>query len=266
MTAETLIKNGDVAGALAALQDDIRANPGDGKLRVFLFQVLCVMGDWSRAVAQLKTCVTLDPGTEPMARMYREAIVAEVAREKVFAGARPPVFGDEEASWLPVLWDALKKEMAGDTEGAEALRAMALKAAPAVPGRVNGADFEWIADADPRLGPVLEVITGGHYTWMPFSALSRITLEAPRDLRDLVWTPVTMTLRDGTDALGLIPTRYPGTGKVFSDAHRLARTTDWTDAGGTGQRMLCTDAGEFALLDLREITLENVPAAMVHHG
>ena len=43
-----LLKAGDPAGALAALQEKVRASPGDARLRIFLFQLLCVLGDWKR--------------------------------------------------------------------------------------------------------------------------------------------------------------------------------------------------------------------------
>ena len=55
-----LLQGNDLEGALAALQDQVKANPGDSKLRVFLFQLLCVMGDWNRAITQLKLCAQMD--------------------------------------------------------------------------------------------------------------------------------------------------------------------------------------------------------------
>lgn len=266
MSAANLLKDGNVTGALEALQAEVRANPADPHSRVLLFQLLCLEGAWSRAVGQLKTCVTLDPATEPMAQMYREVIVGEVMREKVFAGQRAPVFGGDEASWLPVLWDALKKEEAGERPAAQSLRAYALRAAPATAGTLNGEPFDWLADADPRLGPVLEVITGGCYQWLPYASLSALKIEPPRDLRDLVWTPVTLTYLDGSDALGLIPTRYPGTTAVGSGLAKLARATDWSAEGGLGQRMLCTDQTEIPLLEAREITLDHQPTRNLAHG
>ena len=80
------LKSGDLPDALAALQDAVRKDPSDQKLRVFLFQLLCVTGDWNRAVAQLKLSAEMDSAAIPMAQAYREAIICEVYREKVFAG------------------------------------------------------------------------------------------------------------------------------------------------------------------------------------
>ncbi len=60
--------------------------------------------------------------------------------------------------------------------------------------------------------------------------------------------------------MGLIPTRYPGSESSKDDQIRLARKTDWQDAGnglfiGLGQRTLATDAEDYALLDIRQIVL-----------
>ena len=85
-------------------------------------------------------------------------------------------------------------------------------------------------------------------------------------MRDLVWAPATLTFRDGSETLGFIPTRYPGTAQEVSDPLRLGRATAWTETAGLGQRMLCTSAAEFALLDLREIAFEHTSAGMVRHG
>ena len=50
-TPQELLKQGMPREALAALQALVRAQPQDAKLRVFLFQLLAVLGDWERALA-----------------------------------------------------------------------------------------------------------------------------------------------------------------------------------------------------------------------
>ena len=69
MTAQELLKQGKPAEALAALQGEVRANPNDGKLRVFLFQLLSVLGQWERAVNQLKVVTDQDAKTLEMAQV-----------------------------------------------------------------------------------------------------------------------------------------------------------------------------------------------------
>ncbi|MEL6311278.1 MAG: tetratricopeptide repeat protein, partial [Pseudomonadota bacterium] len=108
MTAEDHLRSGDVDAALAALQTDIRAKPQDAKLRIFLFQLLCVMGQWQRAVTQVKLAAELDASAIPMAQTYREAIICELMRDKVFAGEKEPLMFGEPADWMARLIEALK--------------------------------------------------------------------------------------------------------------------------------------------------------------
>lgn len=261
MQAEELLKAGDLDGALSALQDAVRADAANPNLRIFLFQLLCVRGDWKRAIAQLKVSAELDPAATAMAQTYREGIVCEVYREKVFSGEKDPLIFGEPQEWIALLAEALKAQAAGNAELAASIRDRAFEAAPAVSGQIDGQAFEWIADADMRLGPVLEVVVNGRYFWMPFSAIRSATFEEPADLRDAVWTPATIQLANGGDIVALIPTRYAGTAQSDNAAAKLARATEWIDLGqdtyaGTGQRLLTTDLGDVALMDVRSLVMD----------
>ncbi|MBL4767882.1 MAG: virulence protein SciE type [Rhodobacteraceae bacterium] len=266
MTPQEHLSTGDLAATLASLQDQVRANPADAKLRIFLFQLLCVLGDWKRAITQLKLSAELDPAATMMAQTYREAIICEVFREKVFAGEKEPMILGEPQEWLALLIEAQKALAAGKPDEAAAVRTRAFDAAPACAGMIDGKPFEWIADADMRLGPVLEVIINGRYFWLPFTAISQLTVDEPTDLRDAVWTAATLTLVNGGEVVALIPTRYPGTEKSNDPIAKLARTTTWDDVGadtfvGSGQRLLTTDQGDVALMDIRNLTMENAGEA-----
>jgi type VI secretion system protein ImpE len=270
-TATDLLKAGDLAGTLASLQDSIRAKPEDAKLRVLLFQLLCVMGDWKRAVAQLKLCAQLDAAALPMAQTYREAIICEVFREKVFSGEKDPLIFGQPQDWVALLAQATNALANGQVEHAVALRDKAFDTAPAARGEIDGTPFDWIADADMRLGPVLEIVINGKYFWMPFNVLASLRLEAPADLRDTVWTAANLTLQNGGELVGLIPTRYAGTAEHGDDAMKLSRITQWTDLGGDtfcglGQRLLTTDQGDVPLMDARNLQFAPQPPAGAGHG
>jgi type VI secretion system protein ImpE len=117
-------------------------------------------------------------------------------------------------------------------------------------------------DGDSRLGPVLEAIVNGRYYWVPFHRIRTIRLEEPEDLRDLVWMPAYFTWANEGEAVGLIPTRYPGSESSPDPDIRRARRTEWIEQGaetysGLGQRMFFTDAGEYSLMDVRRIELES---------
>jgi len=266
-SAEQALRDGDPAAALALLQADVRAKSADPKLRVFLFQLLVVLGQWDRAKTQLDVAASLDPAAIAMAQMYGDALHCEALRAHVFAGKKTPMLFGEPEPWLAFLIEALLREGRGEAADAKKLRDRAFDEAPASSGKLDGKPFAWIADADMRLGPVLEAIVNGRYYWVPFARLSRVTIEAPADLRDIVWIPAHLFFENGGEAVALIPSRYPGSEASADGSLVLARRTEWSEPApeffvGLGQRILATDAGETPLLDVREIVLgETAPAA-----
>jgi type VI secretion system protein ImpE len=64
----------------------------------------------------------------------------------------------------------------------------------------------------------------------------------------------------------LIPTRYPGTELVTSinaDELKCSRRTEWVEKHpgmwfGMGQRVWTSDVGEYAILDTRKLTIDQV--------
>lgn len=270
MRAEDLLHGGNLAEALSELQGRVRKAPADAKLRIFLFQLLCIQADWPRALAQLKLCGELDPSAAPMVQTYREAIACEMLRERVFAGTTAPLVFGEPSRWIALLIEALKPLAAGDAARAAALRAEAFALAPPSPGQADGTEFAWIADGDMRLGPVLELIVNGKYYWAPFATLASLSFDEPQDLRDRVWTPVEIRWANGGEVMGFVPTRYPGAAAATGDEIRLARVTEWVDAGqetfiGQGQRQLVTDAADLAIMDIRRLSFAAVPPGEARH-
>jgi type VI secretion system protein ImpE len=255
--ARELLRSGDARAALEQLKQEVRKAPRDARLRTFLFQLFCVFGEWERGVTQLTVVAEIDPQALPMAQAYRAAIRCEILRGKIFSGERTPtVFGDPEP-WMSLLVEANRVLAAGRAAEAASLRDAAFEQAPATAGTLDGEHFAWIADADPRLGPMLEALVDGKYYWVPFHRLRNLEIEAPADLRDQVWMPAHFVWANGGDAAGFIPTRYPGSAEA-GPALALARRTEWQEHGsdwflGLGQRMLATDTGEHAVMDARKI-------------
>ncbi len=265
MTSAELLKASDTAGALKALSDEVRAKPADAKLRVFLAQLLCVMGQWERALNQLSVAAELDALAVPMKQMYGDAIKCEGLRASVFAGQRTPMVFGEPEEWLALLIESLLRSGKGELAAAEELRARAFDAAPVSQGTLDGQAFEWLADADMRLGPVLEAYVNGRYYWVPFARLSHIKIDAPEDLRDCVWLPAHLQFENGGESLALIPTRYDGSHGNPSGEIQLARKTEWQEQSadvwtGQGQRVLTSEAGDHAVMDVREIIFQTAQA------
>jgi type VI secretion system protein ImpE len=190
-----------------------------------------------------------------MVQTYREAIQCEALRTEIFAGRRAPVIFGEPQPWMAQLAEALRCD-AADPAGAARLREEAFGAAPVSPGSIDGQRFAWLADADGRLGPLLEAIVNGRYVWIPFMRIARIEIDPPSDLRDAVWTAATFTWTNGAQTVGLIPTRYPGSADASDDAIKLARRTEWIGGHALGQRMLTSDADDHPLMDVRLVEFD----------
>ena len=274
------LKNGQLDQALDELQQEVRKAPADVTKRIFLFQLLSVMGQWDRALKQLNVARDMDDSATMMAQTYQEALSCEVLRQSVFAGERSPLIFGEPEPWIAPLIESLRALAKGEQKASDELRQQAFDDAPATSGQLtlrghakatsdaaeedaaeeSAESFEWIADADPRFGPVFEAIINGRYYWIPYSCVQRIDIDPPADLRDFVWLPAHFCWANGGEVVGLIPTRYPGSESAADDTVRLARRTDWVEQSpdlffGLGQRIVATDGGEYALMDIARINL-----------
>src|SRR5262245_52561037 len=141
--AERAVRDGDLDAALNHLQQRVRTEPANADLRVFLFQLLCVMGQWDRALTQLSVAADLDANALAMAQMYREAIHCERLRAEVFAGRKSPVVFGEPEEWLALLIESLLVTGRENAAEAGSLRERAFDAAPTTAGRIDDAAFEW---------------------------------------------------------------------------------------------------------------------------
>ncbi|OED39500.1 virulence protein SciE type [Chromatiales bacterium (ex Bugula neritina AB1)] len=257
--ARDKLKSGDLSGALTDLKSHIRDNPAEPKSRIFLFQLLAVTGDWSKALTQLNVAAELDSSATLMAQTCRELINCEDFRSSVFQGERAPLIFGKPEPWVATLIQALGPAVRGDGEMASRAATAAFSDAETIGGTIDGEPFTWIADGDMRLGPATEIVVNGKYYWIPFSSISEIKLYAPEDLRDLVWIPAEFKWKNEGESVGFIPVRYPG--HFDDDQLSLARKTTWNDIGneyfiGAGQRIISTDSADYPLLQIRHIVID----------
>ena len=275
-----LLQAGDLGASMREAMEAVRGDAGNAKARILLFQLMCVNGDWEKARRQLYVLKDMDAETIPMFETYDPVIQCEMFRQAVFDGQRSPLLFGEPRDWLATLCRALPHFAAGRLEQGLEMQAEAFEQAPASSGRITSSEregaesFEWIADADGRLGPVLEVFLKGHYYWVPMEHVRVVRIDEPEDLRDLVWTPAQFQWANGGQAVGFIPTRYPGTENATDDRLRLSRMTEWLGGAGDdddeedglqvglGQRLLVTDEGDYPLLGIREITIGSAADAI----
>ena len=246
-----------LSAALLRLETEIKARPADADLRAAFVQFLILDGNWTRALAQLKSWAALKPQAKPTVTLLEQAIAGEQQREQVLAGQARPSMPDTQWPWLAMLADAL----AQTGEQAQALRLAALEQAQANPGQLTFENeetqaFAWLMDGDARLGPVCEAIVNGRYFWLPFSAIEEIRFQAPASVTDLVWRHALVRLTDGTEQVCQLPARYPFAANA-GDHIKLGRATEWlaldNDGAlyqGLGQKAWLSEQSESPLLSL----------------
>lgn len=256
MTAKDRLARGDPRGALELLQQEVRVHPADVSLRLFLFQLLCVLGQWCRAQDQLQLLAGMDSNVHAVSGLYRDAIACEMMRLDVFNGSKAPTLVGEPQAWVALMVEALRRDGRGERDAARALREQAYAQAPPNPGRMDGMPFEWMADTDMRLGPLLEAFVNGSYWWVLMHDLLSLRIEPPVNLHDLIWAHARLHFRNGAQVTVLLPVRYPGSETAEDGLLALARKSQWLQPMpgfdvGLGQRVLGASSGDKALLDIR---------------
>jgi type VI secretion system protein ImpE len=236
--AKELFEAGKVREAERELTSYLRDHPMDVAQRTFLFELLCFSGDYDRAEKQLSVLAQGNADRELGAVLYYAALHAEKTRHQLFEKQEFP-----------------KDRSAGSSAGT-----------------LNGKPFQSLRDADPDIGPRLEVFAAGAYLWIPFEHIASLEMEPPRRLRDTLWTPAMVRTGPsfkGTD-LGevLIPAIYPFSWKHPDENVWLGRVTDWAadDEGNqypSGQKILLLDGEEIPFLEVRslEFAQSAAPAA-----
>ena len=226
MTAKELFDAGHVRDAEKSLSAYLRDHPSDITQRTFLFELLCFSGQYDRA-------------------------------EEAGAGGSWGKRVRRRLNWARFCITPL---YAGSDRGTNYSRPRNTPTSPvskSPPGTLNGKPFESIRDADPEIGPRLEVYAAGAYLWISFEHIASVEIPAPKRLRDTLWTPALVLAGPsfkGAD-LGevLIPVIYPFSWKDSNEAVWLGRSTEWcTDEKEReypiGQKVFLVDGEEVPLI------------------
>lgn len=236
MNTKELFEAGKLDETIDAVGAELRSKPTDLQRRTFLFELLCFRGDYERAEKQLALLADQSKEAGLGTLLYRGAIAAEQTRTEMFEKERFP-----------------------------------LSDAAPVTGTLNGKPFTSLSDADPRIGPRLEVFAAGDYLWIAFADIALLEIDPPKRLRDLLWTPARLktgpSFKDRDLGEVLLPSLAPLTAFHPDDPVRLGRSSEWcADENGReapyGAKMLLVDGEELPLLELRRLEIETAePAA-----
>jgi len=229
MTPQELYREGKLREAIQTLGDEIRSNPLDAKRRTFLFELMLFSGEYDRAEKQLDFLSGATPESSAGTMLYRSALHAERTRQQMFLNRQTPVVKD------------------GPVHG----------------GQLNGKPFEVFADADPRIGANLEVFIAGSYTWIPVHYLRRLEIDAPKNLRDMVWASARVeTSADfRLQELGevLIPVLSPLSSRHADATVQLGREAAWEPDEEFGEipygaKTFVIDGVDVPLIEVRSVT------------
>lgn len=235
MSPRELFQAGRLNEAIEALGVEVRDNPTDARRRTFLFELLCFKGDYDRAEKHLNILADATPDSKMGAVLYFSALHAERTRQNLFERKEYPV-----------------QPVSDNPRG----------------GTLNGDPFEVLEDADPRVGPRLELFAAGAYLWIPFEHIESIEIEPPKRLRDLLWAPALVRTGPAFKEMELgevlLPVLAPFSWKHPDDNVKLGRATEWTEVDGVslpqGQRMFTMDGEDVPLLEIRKIEFTPAPA------
>jgi type VI secretion system protein ImpE len=227
VTPKELFKAGKVREAEKVLTAYLRERPSDTAQRTFLFELLCVAGDYVRAEKQLAVLAGGSVEKETGAIVYYAALHAEKTRHELFEKQAFPT----DSTVSPT-------------------------------GELNGKPFTDIRDADPDIGARLEVFAAGAYLWLPFEHVASLEMGPPQRLRDTLWAPALVQTAPSFRGMDLgevlIPAIYPFSWKHPDEGVWLGRVTDWSaDEEGreypSGQKILLVDGEEVPFLEVRSL-------------
>jgi type VI secretion system protein ImpE len=230
MTARELYQAGKLKEAIAALNIEVRDNPGDVRRRTFLFELLAFAGDYDRAEKQLGVLAGGSGEAQLGTVVYRASLHAEKTRRDLFT----------------------KKDFPAQSTDADA----------ELTGTLNGQPFSVIVDADPTIGPRLEAYAGGSYIWIPFKHIDSIECEPPKRVRDLLWIPAIVRTGPAFKMMELgevlLPALTWDASLADDDLVRLGRVTNWVEdeignVKPIGQKMLLVDGEDVPFLELRKL-------------
>lgn len=263
--AKQLYDAGQLGPAVEVLTHELKSKPMDQQRRSFLFELLCLSGEWERADKQLEVLGRLGAEAELGVQVYRNCVRAEQARRRLFADGQQPYFLTEPPGYVDLHLDAINRLRAGDTAGARSALDDAARRRRPLPGVLDGRPFEDFRDYDDLLAPVLELIVLDKYTWVPLEQVVRVSFEPPARLRDIIWVNVSVQTHD-KELRAFMPGLYAGSPAHADDRVRLGRMTDWVEwaegvYSGAGLRLFAADGQERTPLDMRSAEFQPAPDA-----
>jgi type VI secretion system protein ImpE len=266
MRAKELFDAGHLAAAIEQLNQEVKSHPTDSHQRTFLFELLCFAGDYQRAARQLDVIGQQQAAAEVGVQVYRNILVAETARRRLFAEGLRPRFLFDPPPYIHLRLEAVKRLREGDSTGAAARLEESDSSRLLLKGRIEGQPFLDFRDGDDLSAPLLKVIVHDTYIWRPFEQIKHLSISVPKRLRDLLWIPATLESHHGSVGKVFLPVLRAGSSEHADDRVRFGRMTDWQAVAeelalGVGQHLFFIDGQDRGVLEVRDLEFE---AASTH--
>jgi type VI secretion system protein ImpE len=266
MTGDELFQAGKLREAIEAQSAIVRKNPSDQDARYTLFVLLSFEGELERAEKALDVIAELDPEIAPRSVIYRNLLLAEYERRKVFEASAVPTLPPDAPGYAKSRLEALRWMREGDLDSAEKHIDQAVEQTPELEGKLNGEPFEAFRDYDDLLASIFEVYAGGRYIWMPVTSVRKLELVPPTTALDLLWRQAKLHDAAGDVADVHLPVLYPPSYAHENEAVKLGRLTDWAERGplytGIGQHVFLAVRGgeryEESILGFETFEVESV--------
>ena len=266
MKVKELLDAGDLISAIEQVTREVKTNPTQDACRILLFELLSLAGEWDRAEKQLQVLLHMDATLQFGVQVYLNNIKAEKARLQLFSSGVHPHFITEPPAYVDLLLNAIREIQAGRLAEARQQLERAEEERPALPGTLNGIPFSDFRDASDQTGSVLELIIHDKYTWVPWEQIKRLEITPPRQLRDMIWTPVKIESHDGAVGEVFVFSLYPGSCRHENPQVRLGRMTEWKTLGEevylpVGLRLFLADEEDKSIFEAGSILFEgqNLP-------
>jgi type VI secretion system protein ImpE len=248
---------GALDAAVTAATQAVRKAPADAGSRILLAEMLVFAGNLQRADVVLDAAAAADPSASVVLAEFRQLLRAEMARRQFWLDGRMPEVlgtpGESERTMLSAILDWRSGDL--DAAAQKADQAEALR--PKLPVRIGDTTHADFRDADDLSAGMREVLTTtGKFYWLPFSRVETISFHPPQRPRDLAWRRAHVSVVDGPDGDVYLPVLYVEREPAGSDALRLGRTTEWSDAApvrGSGQRVFLAGEEGLGIMDLTEL-------------
>ncbi len=260
MDPKELIRAGKLTDARQQLINSVKRYPGDSGLRVLLFQVLSLLGDWEKAQRHIDIIAAQDVKAEAGIMPYKNLLQGERVRQEVYHLERRPEFLPKAPAYAERYFLGLEQLKNNEFESAEEIFELLEGDRPSPAGRLNDRSFVDIRETDSFLSYFLEAFVHERYVWIPFESIREMILPTPESLFDLIWIPAQITAWSGLTLNCFLPVVYPESPFHEDDRIKMGRMTDWRPLGGPfykglGQHVFQIGDEDVPLLEIRELML-----------